>query len=83
MGRSFYLFDPEQFQDFEKAGSHNDKCPSVVGNATRWVVDIMLVAKKAERSGMWLNGLIRWKECMRPAVSSLFGAKERVRIKAW
>ena len=49
MGRSFYLFDPEQFQAFEKAGGHNDKCPSVVGNATRWVVDIILAMKKAKK----------------------------------
>jgi C_GCAxxG_C_C family probable redox protein len=41
MGRSFYLFDPEQWDAFEKAGGHNEKCPSVVGNATRWAVEMM------------------------------------------
>jgi C_GCAxxG_C_C family probable redox protein len=41
MGRSFYLFDPEQWDAFEKAGGHNEKCPSVVGNATRWAIEVM------------------------------------------
>lgn len=42
MGSSFYLFDPKQFEAFEEAGGHNEKCPSVVGNATCWVVEMLL-----------------------------------------
>jgi len=41
MGRSFNLWDPSDMQAFEKAGGHSDKCPSVVGNAARWTVDIL------------------------------------------
>ncbi len=41
-GRSFDLRDPQEFKEFEEAGAHVDKCPSVVGNAARWVAEIML-----------------------------------------
>jgi C_GCAxxG_C_C family probable redox protein len=41
-GRPFYLRDPEEFAKFEKAGGHYDKCPAVVGNASRWVAEILL-----------------------------------------
>lgn len=41
MGRSFYLFDPKQWEEFEKAGGHIEKCPSVVGNATKWMIEIL------------------------------------------
>ena len=50
MGRSFYLFDPEQFKAFEEAGGHNRKCPSVVGNAARWAVEIMHEEEAARRT---------------------------------
>jgi C_GCAxxG_C_C family probable redox protein len=36
-GMSFNLMDP-----FENAGAHDDKCPSVVGNAVSWTVEILL-----------------------------------------
>jgi len=42
MGRSYNLWDPEEFKEFEKAGGHADKCPVVVGNATKWAVEILL-----------------------------------------
>ncbi|MGC9325926.1 MAG: C-GCAxxG-C-C family protein [Desulfomonilia bacterium] len=41
MGSSFYLFDPQQWEEFEKAGGHIEHCPSVVGNATRWAIEIL------------------------------------------
>ncbi len=41
-GRPFYLRDAEEFEKFEKAGGHYDKCPAVVGNASRWVAEILL-----------------------------------------
>lgn len=46
MGRSFYLFDPEQWQAFEKAEGHSAVCPSVVGNASRWAAELILGIKK-------------------------------------
>lgn len=42
MGRSYNLWDPEEFKEFEKAGGHTDKCPIVVGNASKWTVEILL-----------------------------------------
>jgi C_GCAxxG_C_C family probable redox protein len=43
-GRSFNLSSPEDWQEFEKAGAHDDpsKCMSVVGNAARWTLEILL-----------------------------------------
>ncbi len=43
-GRSFDLRDPEDFESFEAAGAHDDKCPDVVGKAASMVVDIILKA---------------------------------------
>jgi C_GCAxxG_C_C family probable redox protein len=43
-GRSFNLRDPEDFQRFEEAGGHSDKCPDVVGRAARMTVEIILEA---------------------------------------
>ena len=42
MGRSFDLAIPEEFQAFEAAGGHDDKCPSVVRNAAVWTAEILL-----------------------------------------
>ena len=41
-GRSFNLWDATDYEEFEKAGGHTEKCPSVVGNATKWAVEILL-----------------------------------------
>ncbi len=41
-GRPFYIRDEDDFAKFEKAGAHDDKCPSVVGKAAQWVAEIML-----------------------------------------
>jgi C_GCAxxG_C_C family probable redox protein len=41
-GRSFNLLDRSEWEAFDNAGAHIDKCPSVVGNATRWTVEILL-----------------------------------------
>ena len=41
LGRGYYLRDPEEFEKFEKAGAHAEKCPSVVGNAAKWVAEIL------------------------------------------
>lgn len=41
LGRGYYLRDPEEFEKFEKAGAHAEKCPSVVGNAAKWVTEIL------------------------------------------
>jgi len=45
-GRTFKLLDPKEYQEFEKAGAHVDKCPSVSGNAAKWAAEIILDLKK-------------------------------------
>jgi C_GCAxxG_C_C family probable redox protein len=41
-GRSFNLLDPKEYEEFEKAGAHIDKCPSVSGNVAKWTAEIIL-----------------------------------------
>ena len=41
-GRSFDLWDPIDYKDFENAGGHVDKCPSVSGNTAKWTAEIIL-----------------------------------------
>ena len=41
-GRPFYIRDAEEYDKFHKAGAHEVKCPTVVGNGARWVAEILL-----------------------------------------
>jgi C_GCAxxG_C_C family probable redox protein len=41
-GRTFNLLDPKEYDEFEKAGAHVDKCPSVAGNVAKWTAKIIL-----------------------------------------
>jgi len=41
-GRSYNLLDKQEYEAFEKAGAHVDKCPSVAGNAAKWTAEIIL-----------------------------------------
>jgi len=41
-GRSFNLLDPKEYEEFERAGGHVDKCPGVSGNVARWAAEIIL-----------------------------------------
>jgi C_GCAxxG_C_C family probable redox protein len=41
-GRSFNLLDPKEYEEFERAGGHVDKCPSVSGNVAKWTAEIIL-----------------------------------------
>ncbi|MEN2975236.1 MAG: C-GCAxxG-C-C family protein [Candidatus Caldarchaeales archaeon] len=41
-GRSFNLWDPEDYNRFEEMGAHRDKCPDVTGKVARWVAEILL-----------------------------------------
>ncbi|MEM2154282.1 MAG: C-GCAxxG-C-C family protein [Nitrososphaeria archaeon] len=45
-GRSFNLWDPENFKKFEEMGGHRDKCPAVTGNVARWAAEILLKESK-------------------------------------
>lgn len=42
--RFFYLEDPGEFKKLDEAGAHSnpEKCPRIVGNASRWTMEILL-----------------------------------------
>jgi len=43
-GRFFYVLDPEELRKLDKAEAHSnpEKCGHIVGNAARWVMEILL-----------------------------------------
>ena len=41
MGRSYKFTDEEEKKLFEAAGGHDNKCPSVCGNAAKWATEII------------------------------------------
>jgi C_GCAxxG_C_C family probable redox protein len=41
-GRSFDKWNPEERKEKDRLGSHQDKCPGVVGNATRWIAELII-----------------------------------------
>lgn len=41
-GKSYDLWNKEEYQAFEAAGGHLDKCPMVAGKVSAWAVEIML-----------------------------------------
>jgi C_GCAxxG_C_C family probable redox protein len=41
-GRSYKLLDKSEYEAFEKAGAHVDKCTSVAGNVAKWTAEIIL-----------------------------------------
>jgi C_GCAxxG_C_C family probable redox protein len=41
-GRPYYIAEPEDFDKFEEAGGHVDKCTDVVGKAARIAVKLIL-----------------------------------------
>lgn len=41
-GRPYYIADTDDFEKFEKAGGHIDKCPDVVGKASQLAVKLIL-----------------------------------------
>ena len=49
-GRTFDLWDAEDSKAIEAAGSHVDKCTTVVGNASAWAAEIAL-EEMARREG--------------------------------
>ena len=48
-GRSYILMDKQEYEAFEKAGAHVDKCPSVAGNVAKWTAEIILNEMNLER----------------------------------
>jgi C_GCAxxG_C_C family probable redox protein len=49
-GRSYILLDKQDYEAFEKAGAHVDKCTSVAGNAAKWTAEIILNELQGERT---------------------------------
>ena len=45
-GRTFNLLNPKDYQEFEDAGAHVDKCPAVSGIAAKLAAEIILDLKK-------------------------------------
>jgi len=41
-GRPYYIADMDDFEKFEKAGGHEDKCTDVVGKASKLAVKLIL-----------------------------------------
>jgi len=41
MGKHFNLWDDDEYEAFDEAGGHDDKCPSVCKNAVRWTLEIL------------------------------------------
>ena len=41
-GRSFDKWNPEERKEKDRLGGHLDKCPGVVGHATRWVAELII-----------------------------------------
>ena len=41
-GRPYYIADMNDYEKFEEAGGHVDKCPDVVGKATQIAVNLIL-----------------------------------------
>lgn len=44
-GRSFNLWNPEDYKRFEEMGAHKDKCPDVAGKVAKWVAEILISEK--------------------------------------
>ena len=40
-GRSYVLLDKKEYELFEQAGAHIDKCPGVAGNTAKWTAEII------------------------------------------
>jgi C_GCAxxG_C_C family probable redox protein len=47
-GRTFDFWDPEELEQFEALGGHDDKCPVVVAKSAMWTAEILLKAKHAK-----------------------------------
>ena len=41
-GQSYNLRDKQEYEAFDEAGAHVDKCPSVAGNVARWTIEIII-----------------------------------------
>lgn len=42
LGKSFDLWNRDDFKAFEAAGGHLDKCPHVAGQVAKWITEILI-----------------------------------------
>lgn len=47
-GRSYNLWDTEDFKRFDEDGGHTTKCPEVVGKAAQWTVELIWEEQKKQ-----------------------------------
>ena len=47
-GRSYDMWDKDDYRAFEAAGGHVDKCTDVVGQTAKWTAEILLEAAEDE-----------------------------------
>ena len=40
-GKSFNMWNVDEYREFEEKGGHRDKCPFVAGNVAKWAVEIL------------------------------------------
>ena len=62
-GKSYNLLDAKDYEKFEKAGAHVDKCPKVSGDAAKWAAEIIIKIKSRKK--------ILWKD-LNPSIQLLF-----------
>jgi C_GCAxxG_C_C family probable redox protein len=48
-GRSFDKWNPAEREEKGKLGGYKEKCPGVVGNAARWIAELILEEKGKEK----------------------------------
>ncbi|MCF8053026.1 MAG: C-GCAxxG-C-C family protein [Desulfobacterales bacterium] len=48
MGRSFDLLNENDYEEFDRSGAHDNHCPSVVGNAAKWTLEILIEEEDKE-----------------------------------
>ncbi len=48
LGRSFNLWDKEDYKKFDEMGGHTDKCTNVVGKTAMWTAEIILEEMEKE-----------------------------------
>jgi C_GCAxxG_C_C family probable redox protein len=48
-GQAYRFLDWNEYQAYEEAGGHDDKCPDVVGRACAWLVELLLEHKVPRR----------------------------------
>jgi len=49
-GRCYDFYSKDDYEAFEKAGGHIDKCPGVAGNAARFAAEVLMEAEEQDRA---------------------------------